>query len=94
MYNSTDPGNKKVTIKRGKTLITLALGCGYNPDECEKRNISGVYLNKPYLQHEGTWYIIKESGRFDRLSDIEYWLKHNSYSEEQFLENIFKLIGL
>lgn len=93
MYRPEDPGNKKVTIKRGKTLITLALGCGYNPDECEKRNLSEIYLNKPYLLYDGTWYVITCAWRWDQLTDIIDWLKKDVYSEEQFLEKLMELIS-
>jgi len=93
MYRAESINNKRVRYKFRNIQIELALGCGYNPDECVTRKIAGLLLNKPYLLYEGTWYVVTCAWRWNQLTDIIDWLKKDVYSEEQFLEKLMELIA-
>lgn len=81
-----------ITIKKGKTKITLALGIGcYNPDESKDIQVPLV-IYKPWLKYENHWYFIKNSWKYNSLSDIANYFNNNKYSEEIFLECIFEHI--
>jgi hypothetical protein len=93
MYDHRLPENRKVILKFRNTEVTLALGCGYNPEVSEERNISKFMLTTPYLKYDGTWYHIKCGWKWNTLLDISNYLKKDVYSEEQFLDKLIQLIS-
>lgn len=79
------------TIDRKKIHLTIGLGCGFDPDETIKRQLT-PFAAKPYIKYENTWYLVKNDLGM-RLEDMLTWLKNNNYSEEILLEKLFQLIS-
>lgn len=85
-----------ITVTKGKTSVTFAVAVPpWNPDESLAMGFTGIARKyEIYLKYENTWYKASKCDKYSSLKDLVKDFKQNIYSEEQFLEKIFKFITL
>ena len=89
--------HKPITLKKGKTKITIAFGiASFNPDKSKEKGLFDgrfAFDRHPWLKFESdVWHYIKDAWRFTALEQIADYIERDAYSEEQFLEHVFELV--
>lgn len=85
-----------ITVTKGKTSVTFAVAVPpWNPDESLAQGFTGIARKYDvYLKYENTWYKVPKDNKYGSIKDLAKDFKQNIYSEEQFLEKIFKYINI